>query len=256
LQAVALSTVIDQLGGATKLKLVILDACRNNSFPLAGAKRTTSRGLARVEPEDNTLIAYAAREGTVADDDPGRRHSPFTEALLKHVATQGIEVDYVFRLVRDDVVKTTSGQQTPHIYGTLGRERIYLKPLLPPAPTAPDLPPTLPHVSLTRPGSGSFDGTWYIRRKGPTCEFGQNVRFLVSVEGKVVRGLSAGFQKVAGAISASGDVSFRHATVDRKNNPDGHTAFFSGSLNRSSGAGTFMIPGGPCRGRFTASRSY
>jgi uncharacterized caspase-like protein len=128
LQAVALSTVVDQLGGATKLKLVILDACRNNSFPLAGAKRTTSRGLARIEPDDNTLIAYAAREGTVADDGPGRRHSPFTEALLKHVATQGIEVDYVFRLVRDDVVKATSGQQTPHIYGTLGHKRIYFRP--------------------------------------------------------------------------------------------------------------------------------
>ena len=72
LQAITLDTVVDQLAGATKLKLVILDACRNNVFPLAGARRSTARGLARVEPEDNTLIAYAAKDGTTADDGAGR----------------------------------------------------------------------------------------------------------------------------------------------------------------------------------------
>lgn len=127
LQAVALSTVLDQIAAATRLKLVILDACRNNVFPLAGAKRAVNRGLARVEPEDNTLIAYAAKDGTVADDGQGRRHSPFTDALLKRIATPGIEVDYLFRLVRDDVLAATNRQQTPHIYGTLGSDRIYLK---------------------------------------------------------------------------------------------------------------------------------
>src|SRR5262249_9145243 len=51
LEAIALDTVIAQLSGVTKLKLVILDACRTNAFPLAGANRGTSRGLYRVEPE-------------------------------------------------------------------------------------------------------------------------------------------------------------------------------------------------------------
>lgn len=125
LQAVALDTVLAQLSGARKLKLVILDACRNNVFPVAGARRSTTRGLARVEPEDNTLVAYAAKDGTTADDGSGR-HSPFTQSLLKHIATPGLEINFMLREVRDDVMAATNRQQTPHIYGTLGRERIFL----------------------------------------------------------------------------------------------------------------------------------
>jgi hypothetical protein len=141
LQAVLLDTVIEQLAGATKLKLVILDACRNNAFPLAGGKRSVSRGLSRIEPEENTLVAYAAKDGTTADDGVGRRHSPFTEALLKHVATPGLEVQLLFRRVRDDVIKATRNTpqpQLPHVYASLGAQELYLR--------AP--PP--------------FDGTWLV----------------------------------------------------------------------------------------------
>jgi formylglycine-generating enzyme required for sulfatase activity len=73
-------------------------------------------------------VAYAAKEGTTADDGVGRNHSPFTEALLKHIATPGLEVDYLFRLVRDDVLDATDRQQMPNHYNGLGREKIYLVP--------------------------------------------------------------------------------------------------------------------------------
>jgi hypothetical protein len=126
LEAVALETVLTQLEDVRKLKLVILDACRNNIFPLAGAQRSVGRGLARIEPVDNTLVVYAAKEGTTADDGPGRRHSPFTEALLKRIATPE-EISFVFRLVRDDVLKATGNLQQPFIYGTLGGEKLYLR---------------------------------------------------------------------------------------------------------------------------------
>jgi formylglycine-generating enzyme required for sulfatase activity len=134
LEAIPLGLVLEQLAGATKLKIVILDACRNNLFPMAGAKRSTSRGLSRIEPEDNTLVVYAAKDGTTADDGTGRRHSPFTQALLKHLATPGLEVSFVFRRVRDDVVAATNPVQTPHVYGTLGGKEFYLKPGQVPAP--------------------------------------------------------------------------------------------------------------------------
>jgi formylglycine-generating enzyme required for sulfatase activity len=139
LEAIPLDLVLEQLAGATRLKLVILDACRNNVFPMAGARRAVTRGLSRIEPEDNTLVVYAAKEGTTADDGPGQRHSPFTAALLKHIATPGLEVTFVFRRVRDEVVASTSPVQTPHVYGTLGGAEVYLLPkaghtLLPPAP--------------------------------------------------------------------------------------------------------------------------
>jgi hypothetical protein len=131
LEAIPLDTVLAQLDGVHKLKLVILDACRNNLFAPAGAKRGVSRGLAPIEPEDNTLIVYAAKDGTTADDGASRRHSPFTEALLKHIATPGLEVNLLFRRVRDDVIKATSHEaqpQQPHVYASLGGQELYLSP--------------------------------------------------------------------------------------------------------------------------------
>ena len=73
--------MLDQLAGVTRLKLVILDACRNNLFPVAGGRRNVTRGLYRIEPEDNTLVVYAAKDGTTADDGKGK-HSPFTNRKL------------------------------------------------------------------------------------------------------------------------------------------------------------------------------
>ena len=126
LEAIPLDMVLDQLTGVTTLKLVILDACRNNFFPLSGAQRGGGRGLYRVEPDRNTLVVFAAKDGTTADDGVGRRHSPFTQALLKHIATPGLELRYLLGEVRDDVLAATAHIQEPHIYGTLGRTKIFL----------------------------------------------------------------------------------------------------------------------------------
>jgi uncharacterized caspase-like protein len=140
--------VLDQLANVTKLRLVILDACRNNLFPVAGGKRNVTRGLYRIEPEDNTLVVYAAKDGTTADDGVGRRHSPFTEALLKHIATPGLEISFVFRRVRDDVVAATNPVQQPHVYGALGGKEFYLLPqAAAPAVSSPLSSPAVPLLS-------------------------------------------------------------------------------------------------------------
>ena len=124
LEAIPLDAVLEQLDGVTRLKLVILDACRNN--PFLGEKRGT-RGLARFEPERNSLIAYAAKEGTAADDGAGR-HSPYTAALLKHLITPGLEINLLFRRVRTDVLAATGGAQQPAEYHSLGDKEIFLVP--------------------------------------------------------------------------------------------------------------------------------
>jgi hypothetical protein len=104
LEAIPLTTVLEQIDGATKLKLVILDSCRNDIFPLAGSTRGKSRGLARIEPtRRNALVVYAAKHGSVAADGAPGAHSPLTAALLKHI-TARYEVQRLFRLVRDDVL--------------------------------------------------------------------------------------------------------------------------------------------------------
>ncbi|MCW5697660.1 MAG: SEL1-like repeat protein [Bauldia sp.] len=127
-EAVPLSRVIMAVERASSLGLVILDACRNNPFAaqmvMTDASRAVGRGLARIEPGGSILVAYAAKEGTIADDGDGE-HSPYTAALLAHLETPGLEVSFLFRRVRDDVILATGGEQEPFVYGTLGGAPIY-----------------------------------------------------------------------------------------------------------------------------------
>ena len=125
LEAIALDTVLRQLDGVTKLRLVILDACRSNPFP--AAKRSGTRGLKSVEPDGGTLVAYAAKDGTTADDGKGR-HSPFTTALLRRIVTPGLDVRRVFGYVSEDVLAITSRAQEPYLYGRLGGDEVHLIP--------------------------------------------------------------------------------------------------------------------------------
>ena len=128
LETISLDTLLGQLDGARKLKLVILDACRNNIFPVEGAKRSLSRGLARVEPEDNTLVAFAAAAGATAEDGSGSQHSPFTAALLKHLRTPALDVRLLLGKIRDEVMASTGRRQQPYHSGTLGGDEIVLVP--------------------------------------------------------------------------------------------------------------------------------
>ncbi len=123
-QTVALDQVMAAVEGARKLRLVLLDACRDNPFipqmRITGGTRAP-RGLAPPKPVSGTLIVYAAKQGQVAFDD-----SPFAAALAKRLPTPGVEIDKLFRLVHDDVFDATGGHQEPFTYGSLpGREDYY-----------------------------------------------------------------------------------------------------------------------------------
>lgn len=139
LEALPLDVVMTTLEGAKKLRLVVLDACRDNPYrsrmTRRNSTRSVGRGLARVETPSNTLVAYAAREGTTADDGSGE-HSPFTTALLQHLESPGLEINFLFRRVRDSVLQATGGRQEPFLYGSLSSDEIYLKPPSDPKATA------------------------------------------------------------------------------------------------------------------------
>ena len=139
-EAVPLELVSRAVERASGLRLVILDACRENPFAVqmqrAGATRSIGRGLARVEPSGETLVAYAAKEGTVASDGAGR-NSPYSEALLGHLEEPGLEVGLMFRKVRDAVVGMTGGRQEPFVYGSLSSRGVYLAAAPAPPAAAP-----------------------------------------------------------------------------------------------------------------------
>jgi tetratricopeptide (TPR) repeat protein len=128
-ETVSLTRVLSKTELAHKLRMVILDACRNNPFRMAsadGRSRSIGRGLSRVEPARGVLVAYAARDGTTADDgDSG--HSPFTQALLANLETPGLDIGLMFRRVRDRVLEQTNNAQEPFTYGSLPGEELYFK---------------------------------------------------------------------------------------------------------------------------------
>jgi len=127
-EAVPLDRVLAATERATKLRMVLLDACRENPFVVkmrqTTASRSLTRGLAAIEPGVGTLVAYAARDGQVALDGTGD-HSPFATALLNHLPTPNLEIGMFFRVVRDDVRNSTKRQQEPFVYGSLPGEDFY-----------------------------------------------------------------------------------------------------------------------------------
>ncbi|WP_181161230.1 caspase family protein [Labrys okinawensis] len=130
-EAVPLDRVMAASEGAKGMRLVILDACRNNPF-LANmtrktATRAVSRGLSRVEPDGGTLVVYAAKAGEVALDGSGG-NSPFVTALTANLQKPGIEIGKLFRLVRDDVMKATDRKQEPFTYGSLPGDDFIFNP--------------------------------------------------------------------------------------------------------------------------------
>jgi hypothetical protein len=141
-EAISLKSIMAVASTASKLGLVVLDSCRINPFAakmrrLVHTRSEVARGLVRVEPLGSVLVAYAAKDGTTAADGAGR-NSPYTKALLRHLETPGLEINFLFRNVRDDVLIATKRAQEPFVYGSLAREQIYLKTALT-APTGPSL---------------------------------------------------------------------------------------------------------------------
>ena len=153
-----LSQLLD--GAAPKVKIVILDSCRDNPLLATGSKSLGgSRGLARLDLNDTaggTLVAYATKPNTVAADGTGA-HSPFTTALLAHMETPDLDIRRMFALVRKDVVEETKGAQFPLVddgiigdYAMVGQvaDPGIVKPVKPVTPQQPQIEPPGPQASI------------------------------------------------------------------------------------------------------------
>jgi hypothetical protein len=136
-EAVSLDRIVQSIEPARQLRLIILDACRDNPFAKNTrrtlATRGVGRGLARVDPDTpNTLVAFAAKAGSTADDGFGE-HSPFATSLLKYLTVPGLDLRRALGRVRDEVMISTGNRQEPFVFGSLGGEDVSLVP-------APEVP--------------------------------------------------------------------------------------------------------------------
>jgi uncharacterized caspase-like protein len=138
-EAFSLDRILVAVEPVRKLRLVILDACRDNPFAKSMKRTVASRAigqrLAKVEPTSpNVLIAYSAKAGSTAADGDGK-NSPFTIALSKHLTTPGLDVRRAFGFVRDDVTPTTGRNRSSMVRSAARTCRwCRLRPARPPRP--------------------------------------------------------------------------------------------------------------------------
>ena len=117
-QSLQLQRVLDMTTEAkASLNLMMLDACRNNPWVLAS--RSMPGGLSKIDPPTGTLISFATRPGSVADDGADGANGLYTSFLLKHIDTANLPVESFFKRVSNDVYTVSKGRQEPWVEGNI-----------------------------------------------------------------------------------------------------------------------------------------
>lgn len=132
-EAVPVDFVLRQMSRETSIRLIFLDACRDNPLAevlakTAGVKGAKS-GLAEIPIENGgagTLVAFATSPSQVAYDGSGE-HSPFASALLAHMGETNVSITEAMNRVTADVFKATAGKQRPWINVSLTTEVVLHK---------------------------------------------------------------------------------------------------------------------------------
>ena len=118
-ECVNMNSVLDEMESTSnKMKIIILDACRNNPFERRWNRTTRGvrgQGAGLTDKNMNasgTLIAYSTNPGNVAQDGEGR-NSPYTAGLLKMIDEPNVPIEIFFKNVRKYVKQQTQGAQEP-----------------------------------------------------------------------------------------------------------------------------------------------
>lgn len=138
LEMVEVDLILRQISGAKTLKMVVLDACRNNPFVVKmqreNAGRNVGNGLGRVDfTAPDTLIAYAAAAGEITPDGQPGGNSPFTRAFVNAMAGPPADVRRLLGRARDELRRSVPGA-APFVYTSLGGSEMVINPL----PGVPD----------------------------------------------------------------------------------------------------------------------
>ncbi|KRQ93293.1 peptidase [Bradyrhizobium jicamae] len=117
--AINIDLTLEQTMGDAKVKLVFLDACRDNPFAAKIKSNSATRsvnvqtGLAEMKSGEGTLIAFATGPGQTALDGQEGGNSPFTRALLANLTQPGMEIQQAMTKVRAQVNEETNKGQLP-----------------------------------------------------------------------------------------------------------------------------------------------
>lgn len=120
----------DVVNAEERVSIIMLDACRNNPFSRSFAARTrgaVATGLAEIQAKSGAYIAFATAPGNTASDGAGE-NSPFTNAVLRHITTPGLEIDRMMKAVRREVLQETGNGQLPWTSSALLGDFYFLPP--------------------------------------------------------------------------------------------------------------------------------
>jgi hypothetical protein len=157
--AINIDLTLDQTMSDAKVKLVFLDACRDNPFAAKIKSNSATRsvsvqsGLAEMKSGEGTLIAFATGPGQTALDGQEGTNSPFTRALIAHITTPGVEIQQAMTEVRAQVNEETNKGQLPWGHTNLIGS-VYLNPAAAPAATAA-APSSSAHAAVASTSGGS-----------------------------------------------------------------------------------------------------
>ena len=160
LRTLDLNAVIAGMESSARVRIILLDACRDNPFQgLAGMRSIATRGLQPIQSGVGTFVAFATAPGSTAADGDGR-NSPFARALLKYIRMPGLEMNQVLRNVRADVYAATAGRQVPWDHSSLIGELVLVPQGAPAEPkvaslTVPATPAAPPAPAPASPGSAA-----------------------------------------------------------------------------------------------------
>jgi Flp pilus assembly protein TadD len=116
-QGYSLSSILERLTShGAKTQVVILDACRDNPFL---GSRSMRGGWAGMGTSAGTFLAFGTSPGSTASDDPGGTHGLFTKSLLRYLTTSDLDVEDMFRKVREGVIRDSGGKQVPWVSSSL-----------------------------------------------------------------------------------------------------------------------------------------
>ena len=119
-QMVMLDDVRAAVERADGVKIVILDACRNNPVvdnlrrKMAGARAASMpRAVWRASTRRWEWWWRIRPRPTMSRPTVHGRNSPFTSALLRRLEEPGLEIGSMFRRIAADVNEKTNGRQRP-----------------------------------------------------------------------------------------------------------------------------------------------
>ena len=172
--AINIDLTLDQTMNDAKVKLVFLDACRDNPFAAKIKSNSATRsvsvqsGLAEMKSGEGTLIAFATGPGQTALDGQEGTNSPFTRALMANITTPGVEIQQAMTQVRAQVNEETNKGQLPWGHTNLIGS-VYLNPAaMPPANAAAASSSPLRRLLLQTPAARTSNSSSGARSRNPT----------------------------------------------------------------------------------------